>query len=285
MIHSAFNLNISLELNIEIPFTYLTRALRLPQMSQTIVNPIQTACTPSTNAPTIVNVGTPNCTLYIQNLNEKASIPTLKYDLLRKFSAFGQILEFNAKKSLKMRGQAFVVFSTEASAKKALQELQGRPLYGKPMVIRYAKYKSDVHSKADGTWQEERAKRLQEQKLKAEGSSTSRKQVLQQLANAAALKGIVPSVPAVVASAAPYLDLMNKTLFVQSIPSGTTREELEKTFGEGFCGFIEVRTVPGRPDLAFVDYETDQLANAAKICIESRNASSGCTMRISFAKK
>lgn len=44
------------------------------------------------------------------------------------------ILDILAKKSLKMRGQAFVVFKEIASATNALRAMQGFPFYDKPMV-------------------------------------------------------------------------------------------------------------------------------------------------------
>jgi len=102
----------------------------------------------------------PNNTLYVNNLNEKvkaegqtfelSSIPSLslhlaswflyyRYTELKKslyaiFSQFGVILDILAKKSLKMRGQAFVVFKEIASATNALRAMQGFPFYDKPMV-------------------------------------------------------------------------------------------------------------------------------------------------------
>jgi U2 small nuclear ribonucleoprotein B'' len=39
-----------------------------------------------------------------------------------------------AHRNLRMRGQAFVSFDNSDIAKKALKEVRGFPLYGKPMV-------------------------------------------------------------------------------------------------------------------------------------------------------
>lgn len=58
----------------------------------------------------------------------------LKKSLYAIFSQFGVILDILAKKSLKMRGQAFVVFKEIASATNALRAMQGFPFYDKPMV-------------------------------------------------------------------------------------------------------------------------------------------------------
>lgn len=55
----------------------------------------------------------------------------------------------------------------------------------------------------------------------------------------------------------------NKILFLQNIPEDYTVEGLSAIFGR-FEGFREVRTVPGRKGIAFVEYLAEQGAVAAK---------------------
>lgn len=64
------------------------------------------------------------------------SLPTaeLKKSLYAIFSQFGQILDILVSRSLKMRGQAFVIFKEVSSATNALRSMQGFPFYDKPMV-------------------------------------------------------------------------------------------------------------------------------------------------------
>ncbi len=50
------------------------------------------------------------------------------------FSQFGTILDVVALKTLRMRGQAFVVFKDIPSAGNALRAMQQFPFYDKPMV-------------------------------------------------------------------------------------------------------------------------------------------------------
>lgn len=76
----------------------------------------------------------PNNTIYINNLNEKIKKEELKKSLYAIFSQFGQILDIVALKTLKMRGQAFVIFKEIASATNALRSMQGFPFYDKPMA-------------------------------------------------------------------------------------------------------------------------------------------------------
>lgn len=76
----------------------------------------------------------PNNTIYINNLNEKVKKEELKKSLYAIFSQFGQILDIVAMKTLKMRGQAFVIFKEIQSSTNALRSMQGFPFYDKPMV-------------------------------------------------------------------------------------------------------------------------------------------------------
>ncbi|CAN6558699.1 unnamed protein product [Malus baccata var. baccata] len=104
-----------------------------------------------------------NQTIYINNLNEKIKLDELKKSLLAVFSQFGKIVEVLAFKTLKHKGQAWLVFEDVSSATKALHQMQGFPFYDKPMRIQYAKTKSDVIAKADGTFvPRERRKRHEE---------------------------------------------------------------------------------------------------------------------------
>lgn len=68
--------------------------------------------------------------------SEVFSFPTaeLKKSLYAIFSQFGQILDILVSRSLKMRGQAFVIFKEVSSATNALRSMQGFPFYDKPMV-------------------------------------------------------------------------------------------------------------------------------------------------------
>jgi hypothetical protein len=55
----------------------------------------------------------------------------------------------------------------------------------------------------------------------------------------------------------------NKILFVQNLPDEYTEVALTAIFGR-FEGFREVRTVPGRKGIAFIEYESEAGAITAK---------------------
>merc|ERR1719393_1006201 len=106
---------------------------------------------PGAGAP--VDVGEESLTLYVNNLNDKIHPDTLAKNLREVFGAFGEIQDLICMKSLRRRGQAWIVFKEQTAAGAAVKALQGFPFYNKPIRIAYAKAKSDVVSKADGTFQ------------------------------------------------------------------------------------------------------------------------------------
>ncbi|GJV23732.1 U1 small nuclear ribonucleoprotein A [Tanacetum coccineum] len=126
-----------------------------------------------------------NNTIYINNLNENTKLNDLKKSLQAVFSQFGKILKILAFNTLKIKGQAWVVFEDASSATSAIKQLQGFPFYDKPMRIQYAKTKSDVIAKADGTFVPRvRRKRHDDKGKKRKGQND---------ANQAAVGGVAPA--------------------------------------------------------------------------------------------
>ncbi|KAL0638975.1 hypothetical protein Q9L58_002026 [Maublancomyces gigas] len=91
-------------------------------------------------------------TLYIQNLNDKIRKEDLRISLYTLFSTYGCVLDVNALKTMKCRGQAHIAFRDIISATQAMRALHGVSIYGKDMRISYAKDKSHIISKLDGTF-------------------------------------------------------------------------------------------------------------------------------------
>ena len=60
----------------------------------------------------------------------------MKQSLEALISNYGPVLSVVAHRNLRMRGQAFVSFQDVSTSSKALQEVNGFPLYGKSMVRR-----------------------------------------------------------------------------------------------------------------------------------------------------
>ncbi|KAL2927714.1 U1 small nuclear ribonucleoprotein A [Bienertia sinuspersici] len=230
----------------------------------------------------------PNQTIYINNLNEKTKLDELKKSLNAVFSQFGKIVEVLAFKTLKHKGQAWVVFEEVSSATNALRQMQGFPFYDKPMRIQYAKTKSDVIAKADGTFvprekrkrHEERGKKRREQHdanqaaagmnyAGAYGAAPPLSQIPYMGA-----KPVVPEVPA-----AP-----NNILFVQNLPHEATPLMLSVLFRQ-YPGFKEVRMVEAKPGIAFVEYENEMQSTVAMNALQNFKMVGDNAMLITYAKK
>uniref|UniRef100_A0A3Q3DWP5 Small nuclear ribonucleoprotein polypeptide B2 n=1 Tax=Hippocampus comes TaxID=109280 RepID=A0A3Q3DWP5_HIPCM len=199
----------------------------------------------------------PNHTIYINNINDKVKKEELKRSLYALLSQFGQIVEIVAMKTMKMRGQAFVVFKELAAATNALRQLQGFPFYNKPMRIQYAKTDSEVITKVKGA-HGDRDKKKDKKKKPQEAALTLTRQV--------------PDNPP------------NYILFLSNLPEETNEMMLSMLFNQ-FPGFKEVRLVPGKHDIAFVEFEGEMQAGVAKDALQGFRITATCAMKITFAKK
>lgn len=215
----------------------------------------------------------PNHSIYINNLNEKIKKEDLKKSLYAIFSQFGQILDIVALKTLKMRGQAFVIFKEISSATNALRSMQGFPFYDKPMRIAYSKTDSDMIAKIKGTYTE-RPKKAQVDRKKGKKG----KAAVGPLGAAGPIGGGAPAVQGV-DNAPP-----NQILFLTNLPQETNEMMLSMLFNQ-FPGFKEVRLVPGRHDIAFVEFENEIQSAAARDALQGFKITPTTAMKISFAKK
>lgn len=64
------------------------------------------------------------------------------------------MIDIIAKKSLKRKGQAFIVFDSVESAQNAIDEVNGFELFDKQMSCDFAKTSSDATVKREGTGEE-----------------------------------------------------------------------------------------------------------------------------------
>ncbi|XP_062230794.1 U1 small nuclear ribonucleoprotein A-like [Phragmites australis] len=232
----------------------------------------------------------PNVTIYINNLNEKIKLEELKKSLNAVFSQFGKILDVLAFKTLKHKGQAWVVFEDAASATEALKRMQDFPFYDKPMRIQYAKTKSDIVAKADGTFvPRERRKRIDEK--------TEKKQKREQHHDVSQVGLGVNAYPGYGAPQLtqipfaggqkvmmPEIIVPNNILFVQNLPHETTPMMLQMLFCQ-YPGFKEVRMIEAKPGIAFVEYGDETQATAAMNALQGFKITKDNQMLITYAKK
>ena len=76
----------------------------------------------------------------------------------------------------------------------------------------------------------------------------------------------------------------NQILFLTSLPEETNEMMLSMLFNQ-FPGFKEVRLVPGRHDIAFVEFGNEVQSAAARDALQGFKITPTAAMKISFAKK
>ena len=194
-------------------------------------------------------------------------------------SQFGAVLDVVALKTPKMRGQAFVVFQHLTSASVALQKLQGFEFYGKPMRLAFCKSKSDAVAKEDGTF-------IPKNKRKAPNSVADFKQPQKKdkPAKAAGEPAAAAAENAMEEDVDNEEQPPNKILFLQRLPAEVNEVMLQALFKQ-FPGLQEVRMVPGKTGIAFVEFENDGQATQAKDTLQGFKLTPTNAMKISFAKK
>eukprot|EP00899_Mesostigma_viride_P000567 jgi/Mesvir1/10510/Mv15921-RA.1 len=235
----------------------------------------------------------PNQTIYINNLNEKVKKEELKKSLYAVFSQFGKVLDIVASKTLKLRGQAWVVFADVSSAANALRQMQGFPFYDKPMRIQFAQTKSDAVLRLEGNEglieKRKREKKGKPQAAPAPASMAPPMMMpghpyMQQPMHGgmpmAPPPGMYAQAPAQPEAPSPP----NKMLFVQNLPLVSNAPMLTTLFAQ-FPGFTEVRMVPAKPGIAFVEYENEAQSATAMAGLQGFKITPTNAMQISFAKK
>mmetsp|Transcript_14378 Transcript_14378/g.26464 ORF Transcript_14378/g.26464 Transcript_14378/m.26464 type:complete len:289 (+) Transcript_14378:112-978(+) len=245
----------------------------------------------------------PNQTLYVNNLNDKINVETLKKSLKEVFAAFGGIIDIVAMKSLKRRGQAWIIFKEISAATNAVKSLQGFPFYNKPMRINYSRTKSDAVAKADGTYVERPKKVVKREDLR-KGKSAAAAQDPKKASQAAAAANTAAATvsqksiqdrigwnpnqvlggPSKASEVKPTgAAEPNKTLFVENLPPEATDTMLAMLFRQ-YPGFQEVRLIPGR-NVAFVDYQNEYQAGMALQGLQGFAMTPEVKLALSYARK
>ena len=94
--------------------------------------------------------GDPNPTLYVQNIPERIRGAKLRSGLRQVFAPYGAIKKLVMRKSLALRGQAFVIYATTESATNALEKAQGFNFYGQKLRVAFSHSPSDITFKKQG---------------------------------------------------------------------------------------------------------------------------------------
>ncbi|KAG1800414.1 uncharacterized protein HD556DRAFT_1343482 [Suillus plorans] len=225
-------------------------------------------------------------TLYIQNLNEKVKIDVLKASLKGLFKSYGEVLDVVAHSNLRMRGQAFVSFASPEIAQKAMKEVRGFPLYSKPMQITFARTRSDaVVKRLDANNLEQHTAKRAEHKRRTRYSNP-----LKQKFKAKRMAAEIDGAAAAPAARRPNVQMPdeylppNKILFLQNLPESVTKDQLMALFSQ-YPNLHEVRLIPTKKDIAFVEYMDEGSAGVAKDALHNYKLDGENKIKITFARK
>ncbi|SPO42346.1 related to small nuclear ribonucleoprotein snRNP U1A [Moesziomyces antarcticus] len=239
-------------------------------------------------------------TLYIQNLNEKVKLETMKATLANLFSNYANVLSVTSHTNVRMRGQAFVALDSVEAADKARREAHLFPLYGKAMKISFAKSKSDAvvaqetaesGGKESDDFQKHKQQRLEHKKMARRGNVLRRRELEKKIRAKRAAAGEIAEPEKASGAAAKraqhdmpdeYLP-PNKMLFLQKIPDGVGKGELESLFS-AYSGYVDVQTIPGKADIAFVEFSDIPSSVTARGALNGYNFGAGDKLKITFAR-
>ncbi|RKP31554.1 hypothetical protein METBISCDRAFT_26500 [Metschnikowia bicuspidata] len=217
----------------------------------------------------------PHLTLYINNINESVSKAKLVYVLHRLFSRCGAVADVRVRKSLMMKGQAFVTYKDRSSCEKSLAMLQRRSVFRKSMHISYAKSASDTYLQLSGDT-EELEKRQQDRRNKnaeaaasvSKVSKTSPMTKPQQLSQSELKQWrLLPP---------------NNVLLLQNLPPEKLDAAILEENFEKYAGFTKVRLIKFRK-VAFIDFELEQ--QAALCLAEINSCTFGAESLLTYAKR
>ncbi|KAJ1826481.1 hypothetical protein LPJ70_007740, partial [Coemansia sp. RSA 2708] len=244
-------------------------------------------------------------TIYIRNLNDKIPKDVLKQALYGLCIAYGQVLDIVALKTMKMRGQAFIVFGDITAATAALRQLNGRKIFTRPMQIEYALSKSTLVAQNDGTYRfdqphqhmsakqrkqqlgiigDAREKRRQSNADDEHAAKRRTTEAQDRIAEESSDDDIGPAAPRKQSpSKTGTAERPSSTLFVTNLPDTVSVDMLTGLFRQ-YAGFREVREIPGKGDMVFVDYTSAESAAAARDVLDGFKLSAKQAMKVAFSR-
>ncbi|XP_059478352.1 U1 small nuclear ribonucleoprotein A-like [Neocloeon triangulifer] len=216
-------------------------------------------------------------TVYIKNLDESVKKEELKRSLYYLFSQFGYIMEVVALKTPKMRGQAFIVFQDINSASNAIRGMQGFLFYKKQLVLSYAKREAEEIARLKVSMPSKRFRQMYGGEQAAPQAATP--MVTEPVEGDTNGKEMDMDVDAPTDT-----KVANQILFLKNLPEETTSMMLSMLFNQ-FPGFKEVRLVPNRHDIAFVEFDSEGQSAAAMTALQGFKITPTNAMEITYANK
>ena len=220
-------------------------------------------------------------TLYLNNLNDKIKKDELKRSLFELFSQFGRILDIVAMKTPTTRGQAFIVFREISSANVAMRALNNFTFYDKPLRVQYAKKESEAIAGLKNPLMEKPKRKIDDDDAQDKPKKKAKIPT-----------GVPPTIPNGQGEKPMEVNTAyeigeehtHNILFLSNLPQETTDVMLSMLFAQ-YPGFKEIRLIPGRADIAFVEYENTVQAGLAKDSLNGFKMTPIHAMQVTYAKK
>ena len=223
------------------------------------------------------------------------------------FSQYGTVLDVVATKSLKLRGQAWVIFREIVCATVALRSIQSTNMifFEKPMKIAYAKTKSDAIKKSEGTYEPKpkkprvaRPPKIKNKRPagdKTENTPNKKRKTehnpeqQQQPSSATAVTTgnssnnntavTLPPVQEAVGIREPH-----KILYIQNLPDAANPMMMSMLFRQ-FPGYKDVRLLAGKKRSALVEFNSINEASVAMKGLQNFMITHQHPMVINYANK
>lgn len=224
----------------------------------------------------------PNETIYINNLNDKIKIEELKQALTAIFSQFGEIISIRARSSIKLKGQAFITFSTIDEASKAKNQLNNSIFLDKKLQIEFAKTKSDIALVKTGKMlQEDKNKKDLLRKRKRDDFYKSFLEKNKK--NEENEKDVLPDNNQTITKTIVLDEKSHNTLFVEGIQKDISEKELENIFKQE-KGFKNIHVFPTR-GICFLTFDNVIDAATVKEKYDKKTIGTNSILSITYAKK
>lgn len=247
----------------------------------------------------LAEAGHPTSTVYVHNLDDRINPRRVLLPSLRNlFAPFGRIQRMTCRRTLALKGQAWIEMDSAENAMRAVEAMHGQRLFGRSMQVRFSRAPSLSQAKREGRAEQARAavQRQRQERAKRPPRPTRRQMMAQLMANpsmmaaVAATQSTTFTASSTATTSSQILELPNRTLFIQQLPPTTPLSNNVQALLSGlfrrFPGFDEVRMVPGRTDVAFVEFGSEvQAAQARKATDRAILIPGWAPLSVAFARR
>lgn len=198
--------------------------------------------------------------------------PELKAELKKTFEKFGKILQITSCCVFHLRGQAWITYDTVEQAAEAMKTMNEKEIFGRQVRIQYAKNKSDIIAKRDGTYKP-RKKRVITNDDDDDDDGENKRRRVEEGEDERSTSKPRPLKPMP----------QNQILIAEDLPSDCTKELLQSLF-KGFVGLEDIRLIASK-NVAFIEFQNEAFASVALKNRNNHRISETHLLFLNYAKK